>query len=52
MNIMIMKKIKSKKLTRTKILKCGCSDKKNYLIHYKMSKFYVKHGMIVDKSMK
>ena len=25
------------------------SDKKNYLIHYRMLKLYVRHGMIVDK---
>ena len=25
------------------------SDKKNYLIHYRMRKFYVKHGMEVEK---
>ena len=25
------------------------SDKKNYLVHYRMLKFYVRHGMIVDK---
>ena len=25
------------------------SDKKNYLIHYRMLKFYVGHGMIVDE---
>ena len=25
------------------------SDKKNYLIHYRMLKFYVRYGMIVDK---
>ena len=28
---------------------CDWSDKKNYLIHYRMLKFYVRHGMIVDK---
>ena len=25
------------------------SDEKNYLIHYSMLKFYIRHGMIVDK---
>ena len=25
------------------------SDKKNYLIHYRMLKFYVRHGMKVEK---
>ena len=28
---------------------CGCSDKKNYLIHYMMLNFYVRHGMVVNK---
>ena len=27
---------------------CDWSDKKNYLIHHRMLKFYVRHGMIVD----
>ena len=28
---------------------CDCSDKKNYLVHYRMLKFYVRHGMLADK---
>ena len=28
---------------------CDCSDKKKYLIHYRMLKCYVRHGMIVEK---
>ena len=28
---------------------CDWSDKKRYLIHYRMLKFYVRHGMIVEK---
>ena len=28
---------------------CDWSDKKNYLVRYRMLKFYVSHGMIVDK---
>ena len=28
---------------------CDWSDKKNYLVHYRMLKFHVRHGMIVDK---
>ena len=35
--------------TQTKKLICDWSDKKNYLIYYRMLKFYVKHGMVVDK---
>ena len=32
-----------------KKLICDWSDKKNYLVHYRLLKFYVRHGMIVDK---
>ena len=28
---------------------CDWSDKKNYLMHYRIIKFYVRHSMIVDK---
>ena len=28
---------------------CDWSDKKNYLIHYRMLKCYVRHGMLDDK---
>ena len=35
--------------TQNKKLICDWSDKKNYLIHYRMLKFYVRHGKIVDK---
>ena len=28
---------------------CDWSDKKNYLLYYRMLKFYVRYGMIVDK---
>ena len=34
---------------QNKKLICDWSDKKNYLIHYRLLKFYVRHGMIVDK---
>ena len=34
---------------QNKKLICDLSDKKNYLIHYRMLNFYVRHGMIVDK---
>ena len=34
---------------QNKKLICDWSDKKNCLIHYRMLKFYVRHGMIVDK---
>ena len=44
-----MKKIKPKNYTKSKKLICDWTDKKKYLIHYKMLKFYVRHGMIVEK---
>ena len=44
-----MKKIKSKIYTIAKKLICDWTDKKNYLVHYKMLEFFVRHGMIVDK---
>ena len=44
-----MKTIKPDTYTQTEKLICDWSDKKNYLIHYRMLKFYVRHGMIVDK---
>ena len=28
---------------------CEWSDKKNYLIHYRMLKFYLRHGMVGDE---
>ena len=28
---------------------CDWTDKKKYLIHYRMLKFYVRHGMVVEK---
>ena len=45
-----MKKIKPENYTKSKKLICDWSDKKKYLIHYRMLKFYVRHGMIVEKS--
>ena len=44
-----MKEIKPDTYFQTKKLICDFSDKKNYLVHYRMLKFYLKHGMIVDK---
>ena len=32
-----------------KKLMCDWSDEKNYLIHYRMLKFYVRHGMKSNK---
>ena len=44
-----MMKIKPDIYTQTKTLICDWIDTKNYLIHYRMLKFYVRHGMTVDK---
>ncbi len=44
-----MKEIKPDTYIQTKKLICDWSDKKNYLIHYRMLKFYIRHGMIIDK---
>ena len=44
-----MKKIKPKNYTKSKKLICDWTDKKKYLIRYRMLKFYVRHGMIVEK---
>ena len=44
-----MKTIKTDTFTQTKKLICDWSDKKIYLVHYRMLKFYIRHGMIVDK---
>ena len=44
-----MKQIKPKNYVKSKKLKCDWSDKKNYLFHYRMLKFFVRHGMVVDK---
>ena len=44
-----MNNMKGDSYTPCKKLICNWTDKKNYLIHYRMLKFYVKHGMIVEK---
>ena len=44
-----MKEIKPITYNQTKKLICDWSDKKNYLIHYRMLKFYIRHGLIIDK---
>ena len=44
-----MNEIKPDTYTQTSKLICDWSDKKNYLIHYRMLKFYIRQGMIVDK---
>ena len=44
-----MKKIKSESYTKSKKLICDWTDKKKNLIHYRMLKIYVRHGMVVEK---
>ena len=44
-----MKEIKPDTNIQPSKLICDWSDKKNYLIHYRLLKFYIRHGMIVDK---
>ena len=44
-----MKEIFTDTCTQTSKLICDWTDKKKYLVHYRMLKFYIRHGMIVDK---
>ena len=44
-----MVSIKPDNYTKSKKLICDWTDKKKYLIHYRMLKFYVRHGMVVEK---
>ena len=44
-----MKDIKPDNYTQTKSLICDWTDKKKYLILYRMLKFYIRHGVIVEK---
>ena len=44
-----MKLIMPKNYVSHKKLICDWTDKKNYLIHYRMLKFYIKHGMKIKK---
>ena len=44
-----MNKIKAKKYTKSNKLLCDWTDKKNYLVHYRMLKIHTRHGMVIDK---
>ena len=44
-----MKEIIPETYTQIRKLICDWSDKKKYLVLYRMLKLYVRHGMIVDK---
>ena len=41
---------KPENYTKSKKLICDWTDKKKYLIHYRMLKFYVRHVMVVEKT--
>ena len=44
-----MKNIKPETYAESRKLICDWTDEKKYLIHYRMLKFYIRHGMIVEK---
>ena len=44
-----MKEVRPDAYVQSSKLICDWSDKKNYLTHYRMLKFYVRHGMIIEK---
>ena len=44
-----LKKIKPKNYITSRKLTCDWADEKNYLIPYRMLKFYIRHGMVIDK---
>ena len=44
-----MNEIKPDTYVQSNKLICDWSDKENYLTHYRMLKFYIRHGMIVEK---
>ena len=44
-----MKEIRPDTCVQSSKLICDWSDKKHYLVHYRMLKFYLRHAMIVDK---
>ena len=44
-----MNRIKPKNYTKSKKLISDWSDKRKYLIHYRMLDFYVRHGMVVEE---
>ena len=44
-----MKRSRPKNITKAKKLLFVWTDKKNYLIHYRMLNFFVRHYMLVEK---
>ena len=41
--------MKQDSFAKCKKLICDWTDKKKHLVHYRMLKFYVRHGMTVEK---
>ena len=48
-NINININIKPKNFTKSKKLIGDWTDKKNYLVHYRMLKFYIRRGMVGEQ---
>ena len=44
-----LNQMKTKNHTKAKKLICDWTDKKTYLVRYRMLNFYVRHGMVVEK---
>ena len=44
-----MNRIKHNNYAKTKKLICDWTNEKNYLIQYRLLKFYIRHGIIVDE---
>ena len=44
-----MKEIKPEIFIKSEKLICDWTDEKNYMVEYRLLKFYIRHGMIVDK---
>ena len=44
-----MKEINPKNYIKSKKSVCVWTDKKIYLVHYRMLKFYVRHGLVIQK---
>ena len=44
-----MRSIKPKNYVSHSKLVCGWADKKGYLVLYRLLKFYVRHGMVIEK---
>ena len=44
-----MRSIKPKNYVSHSKLVCDWTDKKRYLVHYRLLKFYIRHGMVIEK---